>query len=563
MRASVRPEVQHFHLAHHPSPGTLAAKMNLPPIVERELRVATRRRATYWSRVLAAVVGIAITLWMLGTLGTLITPPMMGARLFNMLASLTFFCCLFPGVVLTADCLSGEKREGTLGLLFLTDLQGSEIVFSKLTVTSLRAFYAVLALFPMMALPFFLGGITPGEFWRMAAVLVNTLFLSLANGMFVSSVSWRAQRAMLGTAGIVVSLAYVLPEFGGSLAIFSPTTAFSLAYDGAFTMAPASYFGSLLAVQGLSWALLLLASRLLPRSWQEDGARAARAGKAWQKRFGGVSQRAARARILDSRPVEWLARRSQHTGWIWGSLGLAVLAWLAGWWGSGGRWWSPAAIIVAVISLHTVLQFWIAWEAAWRLNEDRRSGALEQLLSTPLTVADIVHGQTLSLERQFGLPVMAVTTLDVALLILARGHFPWRSEEIAGFATLFAGIVAVLLLNAYVLAWVGLWLGLKLPNAGRAALFSLLRIVLLPTGAFMVALYFALVAIGPGTADLLAGGTVIWVLIGGVNAYSFYLDAQKKLHTEFRFRAACVPAERPRESVVVAVLEGELSLLRK
>src|SRR6185295_7206006 len=188
--------------------------MNLPPIVERELRVATRRRATYWSRVVAAIIGIAVTVWMIGTLGTLVTPAMMGARLFNTLASLAFFCCLFPGVVLTADCLSEEKREGTLGLLFLTDLTGANVVFGKLMVTSLSAFYGVLAVFPMMAVPFFMGGITPGEFWRMVAVLMNTLFFSLAAGMLLSALCRRAQRSMLGTAGLIAGMAYVLPEFG-------------------------------------------------------------------------------------------------------------------------------------------------------------------------------------------------------------------------------------------------------------------------------------------------------------------------------------------------------------
>ena len=32
---------------------------------------------------------------------------------------------------MTADCLSEEKREGTLGLLFLTDLRGYDIVVSS------------------------------------------------------------------------------------------------------------------------------------------------------------------------------------------------------------------------------------------------------------------------------------------------------------------------------------------------------------------------------------------------------------------------------------------------
>ena len=45
------------------------------------------------------------------------------------------FYCLLSGVWFTADCLSEEKREGTLGLLFLTDLKGYDVVFGKLVAT--------------------------------------------------------------------------------------------------------------------------------------------------------------------------------------------------------------------------------------------------------------------------------------------------------------------------------------------------------------------------------------------------------------------------------------------
>ncbi len=73
------------------------------PIVQRELRVATRRPVTYWSRVAAALVAIALTVWTLGTLGALLAPEYLGARMFRLLSGVAFVACLFPGVVLTAD----------------------------------------------------------------------------------------------------------------------------------------------------------------------------------------------------------------------------------------------------------------------------------------------------------------------------------------------------------------------------------------------------------------------------------------------------------------------------
>ena len=51
--------------------------------------------------------------------------------LFTVLNAIAFIFCLLAGVFLTADCLSEEKREGTLGLLFLTSLKGYDVVLGK------------------------------------------------------------------------------------------------------------------------------------------------------------------------------------------------------------------------------------------------------------------------------------------------------------------------------------------------------------------------------------------------------------------------------------------------
>src|SRR3954462_14253045 len=147
--------------------------MTFLPIVDRELRVAARRQSTYWTRTAvtlgAIIVGICIYLANLE-----LPEHKLGQFIFMGLAALCMFHCLACGRQSTVDCLSEEKREGTLGLLFLTDLKGYDIILGKLTATSLRGFYALLAVFPVLAVPLLLGGVTSGEFWRMVLVLVNT-----------------------------------------------------------------------------------------------------------------------------------------------------------------------------------------------------------------------------------------------------------------------------------------------------------------------------------------------------------------------------------------------------
>ena len=118
--------------------------MTVLPIVERELRVAARRSSTYWLRVTAAFVAIAVFGWVLLTLLRDQVPSAAHGRyLFRCLFGLAFAYCLFIGARLTADCLSEEKREGTLGLLFLTDLKGYDVVLGKLAATSLNSAYAL------------------------------------------------------------------------------------------------------------------------------------------------------------------------------------------------------------------------------------------------------------------------------------------------------------------------------------------------------------------------------------------------------------------------------------
>ena len=138
--------------------------MTFLPIVERELRVAARRPATHWTRFCAALATLII--WLLLALSTpqWVPVPQLSKNLFIATGLLAFGFCALAGVILTADCLSLEKREGTLGLLFLTELKSHDIVFGKLAATSVHSLYGLLAIFPVMALPLLLGGVTGAEF---------------------------------------------------------------------------------------------------------------------------------------------------------------------------------------------------------------------------------------------------------------------------------------------------------------------------------------------------------------------------------------------------------------
>src|SRR3989442_15632965 len=118
--------------------------MTFLPIVDRELRLAARRPGTYRTRFWAAFVFAAICLGLLIGTRRSQSPAALGKMMFTVLTWITFACCLMAGIRFTADSLSEEKRDGTLGLLFLTNLRGYHVVLGKLVVTSLTSLYALL-----------------------------------------------------------------------------------------------------------------------------------------------------------------------------------------------------------------------------------------------------------------------------------------------------------------------------------------------------------------------------------------------------------------------------------
>src|SRR5690348_14734676 len=140
--------------------------MSLLPIVRRELRVASLRRSTYRIRWWTALLAIGISFFSLVLAQVNPAHGAAGGLAFGLLAWGAFGLCLLSGVFLTVDVLSEEKRGGTLGLLFLTDLKGYDVVLGKFMAQWLNAFYGLLAVLPALALPLLLGGVTGGQFWR-------------------------------------------------------------------------------------------------------------------------------------------------------------------------------------------------------------------------------------------------------------------------------------------------------------------------------------------------------------------------------------------------------------
>ena len=529
--------------------------MTLLPIVGRELRIAARKRSAYWLRAAAALALIVVGTWcFLVMQGE--SPQTVARTLFGVMTGIAGLYCLFCGVWCTAGCLSQEKRDGTLGLLFLTDLRGYDVVFGKMTATSLHALYGALAVVPMLAVPLLLGGVAPAEFGRMALVILDTLFLSLTLGIGVSALNRSPRIACLETFFLILFISVCPPLFSfwlnaagkapgwqTPLLLPSPGFAFFAAFDVNYKGSSAAFWSSLGTIQGLAWAFLVEATLAVPHSWQDNpsGALALRWRDHLQRwTFGDAAERrAVRHQLLNQNPFFWLSSRARlRAVSVWAALALAACVWAWGLARLHREWLNPFVYFLTAFFLNGLIKCWFAAEAGRQLAEDRRQGALELLLSTSLTPQDIVRGQRLALERQFLGPIL-VTLSALFLFLLATLSEPMDEGDHLFWTWLYLALMIMLVADVAALHWLGLWRSLTAANPLRTLPGTVLRILVLPwLGLALAAVFFTFWSAVEHRDFSSLTAIHLWLVFGLAADVGFGLWARQRLLSEFRRAAA-------------------------
>jgi hypothetical protein len=202
------------------------------------------------------------------------------------------------------------------------------------------------------------------------------------------------------------------------------------------------------------------------------------------------------------------------------------------------EWLNGFVYVLTGIVLNIIFKAWVASEAGRQIAEDRKIGALELLLSTPLTVREIFQGQLLALKRQFLGPLFL--TLAVAGIFLWAGlQDPGMEEERATWRLGWIGGMAMFVMDLAALYWVGMWQALIAKNPNRAASGGVARIIILPPVIWaMIVLVAFLSSLSGGespTPNFLLG---LWLGLSVVTDVYFSLRARHRLLTEFRIAAA-------------------------
>ena len=469
------------------------------PIVERELGVASRKLGSWLSRWIIAIVAVCFGGLWLG-MAYSVGGMMKGDVFFAILAWACFVYCLLAGLWTTSDTLTREKTDGTLGLLFLTDLRGYDVVLGKMITASLKSFYGVLAVLPVLALPLLMGGVTNDQFWRTAGALLNILIFSLSLGMFFSALSWSSGRAVfwtffsllsvtmlplihLGLGGTASALNFVSPGFAmynaSAPVMGTPTAGFSVYW---------AWLGGGLAVSGV---LLALASWIIQHRWRETKLRPQTPILAERVDGDRLQPSAERqSAMLDTNPAGWLVwrvRSFRTSRWLLVALmitgGLALLGFVALAGAGIDDVWIFMALLVWVGSFWIRLE--VARHAVTTIYEAKASGALEQILVTPVDERQFRRGHFAAMVRFWMWPVIVLASLPIVAALLSMLMTGWIFDDAlfgVSIMGLMSGLIAVVFFgDLFALYYSGCWFALR-SNSYSAAFWKTFGFVyLLPT----------------------------------------------------------------------------------
>jgi ABC-type transport system involved in multi-copper enzyme maturation permease subunit len=503
--------------------------MALPPLVERELRVGARRRGFYWLRGLLAVAAgfqgyealsryalapAGISTGLAGGPGTAIS----GLILLRQMAGLLFAAALLMGLS-SADSISRERREGTLSLLVLAGLKPAQIVFQKLLCSGLTCFAVLSGCLPALMLPVLAGGVNGAEAAMTGLGLLNTLFVALTAGLWMSARFRERQFVILATLGLLAAATFGAQVFGG--AILGPRALpllrlFELGgwttIVGLRTMRAPLFLVWFMLMQAAGWIFLARAAATLARHWQDEPREhfaQAEPSSPWEAP-GPTAPREAAAlgesdaapvltrgswlsepRPWDADPIRWRAEQmGPVTPLVWLAVGLNFLAQfgvLGSMFNPGGlsagAWGLRSFSGIMVILFSGVL---LAAAGARFFQRTRREQDLELLLTTPVGCRNILAGQWHVLRRALVGPVGAVLAVGLPSGLCLAYHLA-KGNGREAFSSLLPLLITVnLSLETLAICWVAMYLGLRGHQVMGAAVWTAGLAQLLPMALAMV-----------------------------------------------------------------------------
>jgi ABC-type transport system involved in multi-copper enzyme maturation permease subunit len=369
------------------------------PVITRELKAESRRPWNCWARLAAGALVTGSFAWtILPSRGQSVS----GVSLFNGVSMLALGLIWSVAPLLTADCLSRERREGTLGLLFLTPLTAGGIVVGKSIVHALRAGSLVMAAVPAISISLLFGGVTGSAILIMVLHQAGALCLALAAGLLASAWSRDWIRSTIASVSLTVLFAFFY--YQGLSWVFSAGTILPAVV--LFSMAGALFCGA-----------IILAAYRIRLTWQEGPPSK---WVLWFRRvfcsplfWKDLLRLSSQAR-LQRTPIAWLYERTataRVAKWVWCAGAVFAACSLVA---SSGH--NP---VFFVFELGFGLA--MAFAGAGSFRRERQLGVMELLLVAPLEMEEIVDARLGALRKQFA-PAVALLVSPLIAVLLVVGE---------------------------------------------------------------------------------------------------------------------------------------------
>jgi ABC-type Na+ efflux pump permease subunit len=475
-------------------------------VVQRELREGARKPVNHRLRMVSAGLGIVL-LWLV--ISALKMPPaQMGGWLLGTIHSLLLTLILVFVPALAADGIARERRDGTLGLLFLTPLSAGGIVTGKALAQAMRAFNLWLAVTPVLTIPFLTGGVTRYDGLCALSIEFCATVLCLGAGLLASTFAKERNSAfILGfLLGIAFWVVFMLVEM---IALISGWRGVNSLFGNTdwrvFNVETFLFFAGLGNVRGGAWSALMFSPRLgqvwglicaigpvvsllvlfmigwfaarrIERSWQDKIPSPRRENlvrryctPVFRRRF----QRQM-TQTLEWNPIAWLQQYSWKARLSkWGlCLGFVLVLWAINGANDSVRAEVYFFLWLVLVGIYTFV-------GVSGFLEEKRSGALELLLITPISVNKLIFGRVWGLWKQF-LPSALVLAACIGFLqinVLTENREWYEALQVD--AIVVCGFLLLPVLATYfalrvknlVVAAVLTWVALCLPNITNSQFF--------------------------------------------------------------------------------------------
>ena len=279
----------------------MAALALLSPVVERELRVALHRRDARKARSRVARLGVlGVSLFLL--FGALAGTKSWGGTLNFYLLLGGLGLAVGPAVQISVGLFVEEREQQTLELLYLTGMGSAELFIGKVLGGALVSSCELMALAPVMAVPFLSGGLSFDLFLATVACLPTVFALVLAAGS-LASVLCQQEGTALVIAGVLLgalSLALPVPynlgfwltgatPFAKSWLVLSPALGPWMVARNFAGFSVSDFWAWTLVTWAWTAAGLALAAVILKRNWRRDLERAVVEG--WRAKWAGLHSR--------------------------------------------------------------------------------------------------------------------------------------------------------------------------------------------------------------------------------------------------------------------------------